>query len=279
MIAAPSKMPTKRKASAPAKVTEAIQNTSRSADSRLAEPGLQESKTLKYRLLWLAVMPAPRKLVALALANHSNPDGTSIFCSQGTVSAMCGIKPQQVSRHLADLVSTGVLKLVRKATQHTPANYSLDLLVLADLALKEGLDESSTAFKDGSGAPGVHRKRLQTRLLRNPDPPLKHDYPLHPSGEEEGSAGGPASPAPEIPEGVDALVWTGFLAARPDLDPGEKYAEAKLALSLGSSAKDVEGQIGFLIKERKLKQIRPYGNGKPLPAPVQARVVDYAEGF
>jgi hypothetical protein len=248
------------------------------------DPTQAADKTLKYRLLWLAPMPAAAKLVAMAMASRSDPDGTSITVSYNTLGVMCGISPQQVLKHVRTLRNLKVLVQVHKASQHNSAAHRLDLAVLKKLALeaaKEDSDPYKTICLDRirpiqKGRPDS-RKRLQTYLLRSPDLSKSITYPLHPSGEKEAGAG----PGFASPPGIGEEVWTELMAARPDLKPGEMYRSAQVMFDQKCSAAEIEEQMRFLIaadarKFTKLQDYKKPGSTRRDPA---RGPVDYAEGF
>ncbi len=240
----------------------------------------------KYQLLWLAPMPAPRKLVAMALAYHSDDDGRNITCSYLTVGIMSGVQHRQVARHIEDLVSTGVLRLERKAVQHHPAHYTLDLAVLSDLSLKAALDPLTVAEKGKS----VTVDKLRGRLIRQSDPSLmttlsnsrvvinvhpeqpktpqgghlRHPgvsymstYPLHPSGEREAGAGGPPSAAPEYPTNWPAQEWGVLRAKRGNCSHLAGWErKARQHLDGGGCRDELATQFAYLADNPKAVQLR-----------------------
>lgn len=267
--------PLKGKAPGPTKVQGALQDQHQPSNFSPANTAAQAPKALKYRLLWLSPMPTAAKLVALAMASHSDPDGTRITCSYNTVGVMCGISPQQVLKHVRTLRGLGVLVQVHKASQHNSAVHRLDLDQLEKL-VSEAAKEDSDPYKKTrlrpiqKGRP-ESRKRLQTRLLGSPDLSKSITNPLHP-GEEGERGRGPASPAPGIPEGVDPGKWSEFLAKRSDLKPGELLKQAVAASNAGSSVDYIEGQIAFLSdsKNRHCREIRPDRKAPPKVATTNA---------
>jgi hypothetical protein len=207
----------------------------------------------KYQLLWLAPMPAPRKLVAMAMAYHSDDDGRNITCSYLTVGTMSGMKPQQVGRHVDDLVNTGVLKLERKAVQHHPARYTLDLATLSDLSLKATLDPLRVALKGRSRT----LETLQGRLLRSPDLPLKATYPPHPSGERERSAGEPPTAAPEYPDNWPWAEWNELVATgRPQSALARWKKQGRDFLKAGGDCDALAEQFTYLTANPRMVQLR-----------------------
>lgn len=259
------------------------QDSRQHSDFRFAVDLAQAPKALKYRLLWLAPMPTAAKLVALAMAFHSDPDGASITCSYKTVGVMCGISPQQVLKHMRTLRGLGVLVQVHKASQHNSAVHRLDLDQL-DKLVSEAEEEDSDPYKKTrlrpiqKGWPET-RKRLQIRLLGSPDLSKSITYPLHPSGEKETGAG----PGFARPPGIREEVWAELRATRPDLKPGEMYRSTQVMFDQKCSAAEIEEQMKFLISdgERKFKKLQAYktpGSSRRDAAPTRGPV-DYAEGF
>lgn len=207
----------------------------------------------KYQLLWLTPMPAPRKLVAMAMAYHSDDDGSNIACSYLTVGTMSGMKPQQVGRHVDDLVSTGVLKLERKAVQHHPARYTLDLATLSDLSLKATLDPVRVALKGRSRT----LETLQSRLLRSPDLPFKATYPPHPSGERERSAGEPPAAAPGYPDNWPWPEWNELVGTgRPQTLITKWKKQGCDFLKAGGDCGELAEQLTYLTANPHMVQLR-----------------------
>ena len=71
-----------------------------------------------------------RKLVLLALAAYSDPDGTSIFPSVDTVAKKTGLSARAVQRHMRALEREGVLVRVARSRRHRPNEYRIDLQAL-----------------------------------------------------------------------------------------------------------------------------------------------------
>ena len=71
-----------------------------------------------------------RKLVLLALAAYSDPDGTSIFPSVDTVAKKTGLSARPVQRHMRALEREGVLVRVARSRRHRPNEYRIDLQAL-----------------------------------------------------------------------------------------------------------------------------------------------------
>ena len=127
--------PPPRNANAPVAAGASMINhqTSKRSDFMSDTPQTQASK---FRLIWGAKFKSPPlKLVALAMANFSNADGTSIRPAIATVARMCLLSPKQTRRHIQALVGMGGLTLERGRTSggRIPTHYALNLGVLATL--------------------------------------------------------------------------------------------------------------------------------------------------
>lgn len=249
----------------------------------------------KFQLLWLAPMPAPRKLVAMAMAYHSDDDGRNITCSYLTVGTMSGVQHRQVARHVEDLVKTGVLKLERKAVQHHPAQFTLDLTMLNDLALKAALEaavvvrggESRTieklrkrlkGYPDQSSVTTLSKSRVVTGdhpdvqnasqggHLRHPDQSSMTTYPPHPSGEGgEAPSGAGLAPVPSGLLGVNVEHWNVW-AKRSGWSSAELQRRVEEGEELTASGYDVNAMLLWVLDVAKDPRRATYKRW-PDPAP------------
>lgn len=95
-----------------------------------------QTQASKFRLIWNAKFKNPSlKLVALAMANFSNADGTSIRPAIATVARMCLLSPKQTRRHIQELIAMCLLTLERGRISggRIPTHYALNLKVLSSL--------------------------------------------------------------------------------------------------------------------------------------------------
>lgn len=241
----------------------ALHNPQSQHDSSAAEDAAQGVGNLKplskFELLWLVPMPAARKLVAMAMANHSDANGGGIYASYLTLGWMTDIKPQQVGRHVEKLIDMGVVRITKKAVQRYPAHYAINLHVLADLAKKAGLEHTRHALEDRSRT----YSNLQTRLLGSLDLAFRDTYPLHPSGEEERAGSGPpaspgAGPGPYLPDWWPMHEWQVLIAARPRQKAwlGAMRAKGLVLHGQGATPIDIAEQFLFLADNRGCKELR-----------------------
>ena len=100
------------------------------------------------------IRPAGRKLVALALANAAADDGTRIFPGEDRLLRETTLSAPSVRRHVADLITAGVLVEVRAAHSGVRREFRIDLEELEE-AIK---DERLRGLKDERQCPpnGTH---------------------------------------------------------------------------------------------------------------------------
>ena len=180
--------------------------------------GTLQTQASKFRLIWDAKFKSPPlKLVALAMANFSNADGSSIYPAVGTVARMCLLSPNQTRRHIQALIGIGVLTFERGRTSggRIPTHYALNLEVLATLnpATVGSVEEKIQPSHAGTST-------LPPVTLNPPTDGSQPTLPTLPSNVGEGgvvptappSAGlGHSSEIPAVlrPELFDALVANG----------------------------------------------------------------------
>jgi hypothetical protein len=80
--------------------------------------------------LFTRQLTQPQLVVALALADHGDDDGTRIFPGVALVSWKVGKSPRQVQRIMRELEALAVLVKVADAQRHRPAEYSINVEAL-----------------------------------------------------------------------------------------------------------------------------------------------------
>jgi hypothetical protein len=72
-------------------------------------------------------LTAPQKAVLLALADHANEYGESIYPSVETLGRKTALGERTIRRSLGELRGFGIIREVRPASQHRPTEYAIDL--------------------------------------------------------------------------------------------------------------------------------------------------------
>ena len=78
-------------------------------------------------MVWDLDLPANKKFVLLAYADHADDEGGSVFPSLARVAHKTGYSRDQVRRISKELKEVGLMVLVEKATHNRPAEYRLTL--------------------------------------------------------------------------------------------------------------------------------------------------------
>jgi hypothetical protein len=77
-------------------------------------------------LVWIHDFPHNKQAVMMSLADHADDQGENIYPSIAYTAWKTGYSPRNVQRIISDLVSDGVLVLVKKAGQHKPNDYRIN---------------------------------------------------------------------------------------------------------------------------------------------------------
>lgn len=77
--------------------------------------------------VWTYALDHPEQSILLALTDHADDFGGSVFPSVGYVAWKTGYSARQVQRIMGDLRARGVLIQVRAATRDRPVEYRIDL--------------------------------------------------------------------------------------------------------------------------------------------------------
>jgi hypothetical protein len=80
--------------------------------------------------LFTRQLTQPQLVVALALADHAQDDGSRIFPAVGYVAWKVDKSPRQVRRIMRELEALGMLVKVADALQHRPTEYSINVEAL-----------------------------------------------------------------------------------------------------------------------------------------------------
>lgn len=78
-------------------------------------------------LVWTKELSRTDKFILLALADHADDTGASVRPSIDLVAWKTGYSSRHIKRRLADYRSSGILTVLRKAGQHRPTEYKLNL--------------------------------------------------------------------------------------------------------------------------------------------------------
>jgi hypothetical protein len=81
--------------------------------------------------VWKSDLDHGPQIVALALADWANDDGTSIFPSLAHVAWKTGYSERQVRRFMREFEEAGALVLVAEARDHRPREYRMDVSVFS----------------------------------------------------------------------------------------------------------------------------------------------------
>lgn len=77
--------------------------------------------------VWDLDLPHNKRLVLLAMADHADHEGGSIYPSVALIAWKTGYSDRQVQRIIQELVADGILALVTEHTDHQPNVYQLNL--------------------------------------------------------------------------------------------------------------------------------------------------------
>lgn len=91
--------------------------------------------------VWESDLETRRMIVLLAMADHADDEGRSIFPSVKRIAWKCKMSERQVQRHLAALRADGILKVISPATRYKPNEYAI---VYAALPKKEPFESGVT---------------------------------------------------------------------------------------------------------------------------------------
>jgi hypothetical protein len=98
-----------------------------------------------------------QKLVLLALADHANEEGSSVFPSVQRLTIKTGLGERAVRKCLGDFRDSKLLLVVHKAGQHRPTEYAINVQKLTDLRHPDLHQMPSRGAPDaGLDNPGVH---------------------------------------------------------------------------------------------------------------------------
>jgi hypothetical protein len=155
--------------------------------------------------VWQAdIRPAARKFVLLRYADHARNDGTEARPGFTSVALACALSYSTVQRHVASLERDGLLVLERKATQHLPAVYRVNVR----LGTVPTLDSIQAGQLRAPGWAITQRQAGQLRApgwaacpVIRPEPPAE-EPPENPPAVEAPASGGPSGSAKPVPEPV-----------------------------------------------------------------------------
>jgi hypothetical protein len=145
--------------------------------------------------VWTRELPHAEQSILLAMADHADDEGGSVFPSVGLVAWKTGYSKRQVQRIIADLKTRGALVLVATAVRYRANEYQIDLGVVPVKApfrddRMTSLDETG-ATSEASGATQLGHPRddtaLSSRTIMEPslEPPLKSKAETSPSAPTE----------------------------------------------------------------------------------------------
>lgn len=143
--------------------------------------------------VWDLDLPHNQAWVLMSLLDHAHHDGTKIFPSIALTAWKTGYSPRQVQRIIAELVTAGILELVRGAGQHRPNEYRARL----DKApLKEPFE----------GVKMSPLKRAEIRQNVTPEAPPGGPK-CHPSEQSRGDILAPRGDIMMSPEPCEPSGW------------------------------------------------------------------------
>lgn len=178
--------------------------------------------------VWESELSRPQMLVLLAMADHSDDDGGSVFPSVNRLAWKTGYKARQIRRILAQLRKSNYIMRVAPAEAHRGVEY---VIVMANLVpkikfgdwlaqeQKEGADTSESDEEDDEGGQkdtpvsedlnGVSPETGQGGLARQPN---HHSTTNKPSGGDR----------PKSRSEVDAEHWARRIAESLGMTDEEK---------------------------------------------------------
>ena len=185
-----------------------------------------------------------QKSVLLALADHANEDGNSIYPSVSRVVIKTGLSERAVRKALSELRDQKVLVVIRESTQHFPTEYAINMKKLQSLK-----------------HPDLHQMHPDNNDSPAPDAPLDtpdlHDVPSRPAPDAPKSSVNPQElnrhfnddPESEYKERIQAAITRGALAHQSLQEQVEKL----FSINPNWRRQDWKGLLQFL-KERPKDQ-------------------------
>ncbi len=171
--------------------------------------------------VWTRELPHPEQSVLLALADHADDEGGSVFPSLALVAWKTGYSTRQVRRIVRTLEDRGALVLVAEATRYRPNEYRIVMeAVPAKTPFRadnlSGLDEPRADIQDTRADIALsHRADIALSARTITEPP---EEPSDNSGSSTANLEDLGKPSdPEEPEGD-----TDFLPDRPAPNPSDR---------------------------------------------------------
>ena len=168
--------------------------------------------------VWTRELPHAEQSILLAMADHADDDGGSVFPSVGLVAWKTGYSKRQVQRIIADLKTRGALVLVATAVRYRANEYQIDLDAIpvkapfrddrmTSLTETGATSDTPGATSEASGATQLGHPRDDTAL----SPRTIMEPPLEPSDESK------AETSPSAPiEPTDEDLFTDRPAPNPN---------------------------------------------------------------
>jgi DNA-binding Lrp family transcriptional regulator len=206
-----------------------------------------------------------QKLVMLALADHANDEGKSIYPSQSTVSRKTGLARGTVNRHVKELIDNGYLRAVGYKSERSNVK-ELEIVVS-----KLGVTESDTSKSNGKSqqvsqrmTTGVteddtnHQLTINKTSLKDSQPAADPEY--IPAGHEFDEP----EPPPKKTKGekhkemVQALMDATELDMKIKLNAGRIYKASKELRDAGYTPDDVKAFMRTWPRDwRYQKDLKP----------------------
>lgn len=178
-------------------------------------------------LVWYVGELSPaQKIVLLALADHSNDEGKSVYPGVKRLTYKTSLSERAVRRALANLRKLGLIKIEKEATFHLPTEYSVDLPQMQAMQMKP-----PTGSDD---LPEMHP--IPSRPARSATEDLP-EVPLRPATQSERPARDAPKPSltinlnhqvKEVKEGASAPHPALPIQAQTFLNHGGKFPAGKL---------------------------------------------------
>lgn len=176
--------------------------------------------------VWGIKAPHTTKLVLQALADHADDDGNRVYPSVDYIAWKTDLSSRQVQRIMKGLRGLGALVLVRRARQHSPAEYrlSLDAMPLkvpyTRVAVRGDMVSPLLGGREGAAAAEV-----TSDTSRGDIHDIRGDIAVSPKPSVEPSTTEPPSTEPEKRFGLSRLKITAIPTGGITLSFAEQYAK------------------------------------------------------
>jgi hypothetical protein len=199
---------------------------------------------MSYRLItqvWQLKLKPVDQQVLMALADYADDDGCRCFPSQPRLAWKTGLSESTIIRTLDKLIAIGIIKVVRPATNKTPAHYQIEI---DKGEMKAPFESDNVDFRgvtvppqdqsrDSSVTPqdslGWHSDTSRDSTVTARDSSVTPDPIINQSFNKSDNGNGPfPETATEKGNGPDAETARIWALLRPELCVGRSFVDACL---------------------------------------------------